>query len=310
MKTKETTAVLSVLTAAFLWGCIGLFTRNMNALGFDPMQITALRCLLNACMVGIYILLTDKTRFRIEGRDIGLFLANGIFSIYIFNFAYNKAITMISLSMAVVLLYTAPVFVMLLSVVLFHEKFTARKGCCLVLSLFGSILVSGLMGGIGAVNGAGLFYGLVSGIGYALYSIFTGMIVKKYHPFTNIFYTFLIAGCAASLSCDKGGAVALFTGSSAGFFWTMGSTLFTCFLPYILYTSALKTIRPSKASILASLEPVVATLAGMILYKETLTAAGMLGVLCVFTAIILANLPDKDNHIILRRGNARKGKGT
>ncbi len=293
MKTKENLAVIFVLTAAFLWGCIGIFTRNMNALGFDAMQITALRCLLNACMVGILILATDKGKFRVQKKDIGLFLANGIFSIYIFNFAYNKAITMISLSMAVVLLYTAPVFVMVISVLIFHEKFTAKKGVCLVLCLGGSALVSGLITGIGSVNVPGLLFGLLAGIGYALYSIFTGIIVKKYHPFTNIFYTFLTAGIAAAASCGKMEAVRLFTGSAEGFLWTLGSTVFTSFLPYILYTTALKYMRPSKAAILASIEPVVATLAGIVLYYEMLGLTGFLGIVMVIFAIILANLPEK-----------------
>lgn len=293
MNTKEKASIFFILCAASMWGCIGIFTRNMTALGFDAMQITALRCLLNACMVGIYILLTDKSKLKIRKKDLRLFLANGILSIFIFNFAYNKAITMISLSMAVVLLYTAPVFVMILSVIVFKEKFTLKKGICLVLCLSGSALASGLAGGGIQVNVPGILTGLISGFGYALYSIFTGVIVRKYHPFTNIFYTFLIAGIAAAISCDRKSAILLMTGSLAGFLWTLGSTVITSFLPYILYTTALQYTKPGKAAILASLEPVVATLVGVFVYHETLTLTGISGIIMVFSAIILSNLPDK-----------------
>lgn len=289
---KEKMSVLLVLFAASMWGCIGIFVRHLSAFGFGAMQITATKCLLTAVLMFLYILLTDREKFRIRRKDIGWFLANGIFSIYVFNTAYSAAITLVSLSTAVVLLYTAPVFVMFLSVLFFHERFTRMKGLCLVLCIGGSALVSGIAGGM-EVNTPGLILGLVSGIGYALYSIFSGVIVRKYHPFTNVFYTFLIAGTAGALSCDMGGALRMAAGSGETLFWTLANGMVTSFLPYIAYTTALQHMNPSKAAIIATLEPVVATLAGIFLYKEAMTLPGGIGILMVFTALVLSNLPRK-----------------
>lgn len=289
---KEKMSVLLVLAAATMWGCIGIFVRHLNEFGFSAMQITAMKCLMTAILMFVFILLTDREKFKIRKKDIGWFLANGIFSIYVFNTAYSMAITMVSLSTAVVLLYTAPVFVMILSVIFFHESFTWMKGLCLVLCIGGSALVSGIAGGM-EVNMPGVVVGLISGIGYALYSIFSGVIVRRYHPFTNVFYTFLIAGMAAALSCDMREALYMATGSQEAFVWSIANGVITSFLPYITYTTALQHMNPSKAAILASLEPVVATLAGIFLYKEGMTLTGGIGILMVFTALILSNLPQK-----------------
>lgn len=289
---KEKVSVLLVLAAGIMWGCIGIFVRHLSAFGFDAMQITATKCLITAILMFLFLLATDREKFKIQKKDAGWFLANGIFSIYVFNTAYSAAITLVSLSTAVVLLYTAPVFVMILSILFFHEKFTRMKGLCLVLCIGGSALVSGIAGGM-EVNTPGLILGLVSGIGYALYSIFSSVIVKKYHPLTNIFYTFLIAGTAAALSCDMGEALRMAAGSGEAFFWTLMSGVITSFLPYVTYTTALQHMNPSKAAILATLEPVVATLVGIFLYREAMTLTGIIGILMVFTALILSNLPQK-----------------
>lgn len=293
MNMKERLSVFMVLGAATIWGCIGIFVRHLNGFGFDAAQITAGKCLINAGMMLVLILATDRKKLKIRIKDIGWFAANGICSIYVFNTAYNAAVTMISLSTAVVLLYTSPAFVMLLSVVFFKERFTWVKGLCLVLCIGGSALVSGVMTGI-TLNTMGLILGLVSGVGYALYSIFSGVIVKRYHPFTNVFYTFLIAGIAASLTCDMGEAVRLTFSSKEAFFWMAVSGFVTSFLAYVAYTTALRYMNPSKAAILASIEPVVATLAGVFLYKESVTFTGGIGILMVFAALILSNLPQKE----------------
>ncbi len=287
---REKLSVLLVLAAAVMWGCIGIFVRHLNACGFGAMQITAGKCLINATMMLVLILLTDRDKLKIHREDLGWFLANGILSIFVFNTAYSISVTMISLSTAVVLLYTAPTFVMILSVLFFGERFTWIKGLCLVLCIGGSALVSGIAGGLDT-NTMGIVMGLISGVGYALYSIFNGVILKKYHPFTSIFYSFLIAGIAGAFSCDMRATVGLCVMSREALFWMLSAGIVTSFLAYVAYTTALQFLRPSRAAIIASLEPVVATLAGVFLYGERVSAAGAAGILMVLAAVTLSNLP-------------------
>lgn len=107
---------------------------------------------------------------------------------------------MTSLSVAAVLLYTAPAFVMVLSYLLFHEKFTVRKSIALVLTFVGCVFVTGIIGSSQTLSGKGILIGIGAGFGYALYSIFGRFALKKgYDSFTISFYTFF----CCSNRCDS-----------------------------------------------------------------------------------------------------------
>lgn len=291
---KEILAVFLVVLSATMWGCIGIFVRQLNMIGFDFRQQTVLKCLLAAGLLFLFILMKDRSLLRVRPKDIPWFLVNGACSLYVCFTAYSMATTLLPLSMAVVLLYTAPAFVMLLSVIFFKERFTVRKGLCLVLCIGGIVLVSDLTGRTLNFPLKGLGIGLGAGIGYGLYSIISGVILRKgYHPFTNVLYSFLVAGLVGCLKCDVFGTLRLAFSSGEALRWVFMSVLITCF-PYILYTTALRYIKPSKAAILASLEPVVATLMGVLLYKEILTLSGFIGITLVFSGLVISNFPEKE----------------
>lgn len=89
-----------------------------------------------------------------------------------FTYCYFRTMQTTSLSVAAVLLYTAPIMVTIMSVPLFKEKLTASKVAACVLAFTGCIFVTGLLGNAQAVSASGILTGLLSGFGYALYSIF------------------------------------------------------------------------------------------------------------------------------------------
>lgn len=252
-------------------------------------QMTTMRCLVISLLTLAVILATDRSRLKIRLKDAGWFLANGICSIYVFYTAYQSAIARTSMPTAVALLYTAPAFVLILSIIFFHEKITGAKCLSVVLSIAGSALVSGIIGGlVFEIGGIGL--GLLSGLGYALYSIFSKVILKRYHPFTNIFYSFLTAAIAGMLTCDFGGMVRLFSASHRTLAIALLNGLITGFISYMLYTIGLTRVRASRAAVYASVEPVVATLIGVFMYNETLGIYGIIGICMVITAIIVQNV--------------------
>jgi drug/metabolite transporter (DMT)-like permease len=76
--------------------------------------------------------------------------------------------------------------------------------------------------------------------------------------------------------------------------WSLLFVFFSTVLAFCLYTAGLKNLNNGKASILASVEPVAATLIGVILYKETLSAGEIFGVILVMVAIVMCNLTNKD----------------
>jgi drug/metabolite transporter (DMT)-like permease len=283
-------APIFILTAGILWGCLGIFVRKLNAHGLFSMDIVSLRAIVTCLCMALFLVFYDRKLFQIRFRDIWCFLGTGICSIVFFNFCYFKAIAMTSLSVAAVLLYTAPAIVMVLSFFLFQESFTKRKIIALFLTFTGCVLVTGVMTNQGNVSLIGILYGMGAGLGYALYSIFGRYAIKKgYHTLTITFYTFLIAGIGTLFFADLGKIFAVMTESRQMCFFGMALGIVGTVLPYMTYTIGLQYVDNSKASIIASIEPVTATLVGLLLYQEAITPSGLLGMILVFLGLFICS---------------------
>ncbi len=290
-------ATVCVLSSGVLWGTMGLFVRGLSSDGFESFEIVELRVLSALLMMAVAILLYDRKLFKIRIKDIWCFIGTGIFSLTFFNGCYFTTIMMTSMAVAAILLYTAPIMVVLLSAVLFHEKLNRKKVGAMLVAFLGCVLVTGIVGGTGlTISPTGILIGLGSGLGYALYSIFGRYALeRRYHSFTISFYTFLFASISTliivpiNVTMDK----LINTNVSEHLLLAAGLALFATVLPYILYTIGLSGVENGKASIMASVEPVVAALLGIIVFKERLTVIGILGMILVLLAVVLLNQKEK-----------------
>jgi drug/metabolite transporter (DMT)-like permease len=281
-------APIFILTAGILWGCLGIFVRKLNAQGLYSMDIVSLRAMVTCLCMAVFLAFYDRSLFKVHWKDIWCFVGTGICSIVFFNFCYFKAMEMTSLSVAAVLLYTAPAIVMVLSFFLFQEGFTKRKILALFFTFLGCALVTGIVTNPGNVSVGGVFCGLGAGLGYALYSIFGRYAIKKgYHTLTITFYTFLIASIGSFFFGDLGKIFSVITESTGLFCFGMALGILGTVLPYMLYTVGLEFVDNSKASMMASIEPVTAALLGMILFGEKMTFSGFLGMVFVFIGLFI-----------------------
>jgi len=286
-------ASLAVLTAGTLWGTMGIFVRGLNAAGLAAMEVVELRILSGFAVVGLFLLLGKRELFRVRLRDLWCFLGTGIVSLLLFSFCYFSAMNHTSIAVAGVLLYTAPIFVMLLSLLLFREHLTARKLTALLLAFSGCVLVSGLGSGE-AVSLPGLLLGLGAGFFYALYSIFGRYAVNRgYSSWTITFYTFLFCALGGAFLTDWTAIGLAVRQDRTVLLWIPALAVFTAFLPYVLYAAGLRKMESSRASILASVEPVVCALVSVLVFREPIGFGGIAGVLLVLTAIAVLSLEGK-----------------
>ncbi len=288
---KKSIPILCICTAAVLWGCIGVFYKQFSTIGFSGLQVVFLRVFTAAVFMAGYIFIKDRTLFNIRLTDLWMFIGTGVVSLAFFNYCYFAAIDETSIPVAATLLYTAPIVVMVLSMILFKENITLKKVICVILTVIGCGLVTGFFGGH-HVTLIGLLFGFGSGIGYALYTIFGVFALRRYRTETVTFYTFLFATISVFPICDP---VHLFSRIahtpilSASL--SVGIGFLACFMPFLLYTKGLQNVSPSKASMIATLEPVVACIIGVFFLHEDFTVYSLLGVLSIIIAIILLNLP-------------------
>lgn len=284
-----------ILLAGILWGIIGLFVRTLSDTGYTSMEIVAMRAIITFAVLGVYLLLFGRRYFKIKIKDLWCVAGTGLFSILFFNYCYFTTITLTSLSVASILLYTAPIMVMLLSLWLFHEKLTWIKGIALVMAFAGCVLVAGLGNTLGRpINAQGLFIGLGAGFGYALYSIFGRYALNRgYPPLTITFYTFVFASVGCLFFVDPSHILGTLSLHPDTVFPVLLLGVLTSAAAYLLYTYGLTQVESSRASIMASIEPVVATLMGFFVFGETLSLAAILGIVLVFVSLILLNLPQQ-----------------
>ena len=278
-----------------MWGSMGLFVRTLNAQGLASMEIVGLRATVTVVALFLFLLLFDRKLFKICWKDLWCFLGTGICSIVFFNFCYFKAITLTSLSVAAILLYTAPAIVMVLSYFLFQEKLTKRKLLALVMTFVGCVLVTGILTETGNVTAGGILVGLGAGLGYALYSIFSRYALERgYTSLTITFYTFLIAAIGSFFFADMGKVARVAMNGGGNLFFCLAFGVLCTVVPYLTYTLGLQYVENGKASIIASVEPVTATLLGAVLFHEKLTVSGVLGIVLVLAALMICNNKERE----------------
>lgn len=285
----------AIIFAGLLWGTMGYFVRHMGARGYASEDIVILRSGIAAMFFALLILIQDRRLFRIRLRDFWCFFGSGIVSMLFFTYCYYRSIRLSSMSTAAILLYTSPAFVMLISLIVFHETMNRNKVAALLIVIVGCALSSGLGSG-SVISMKGLLFGLGSGLGYALYSIFATLAMQRgYDSRTVSFYSTLLSTVGACILWGGGKPVAHMVSSGNDILWCVSVGFVTCFLPYLFYTYGLSKVEPGAASIMVAVEPCMATVVGLLAFGEMLTVTSGLGVLLVVAAIVILNLPYRKN---------------
>lgn len=279
-------AFLYVAIGASLWGIIGFFVKELSLAGFTSLQIVFLRAISAFLLFLAWIVIKNPALLKIKLKDTWYFLGTGILSVSFFNWCYFTTIQTSSLAIAAILLYTAPAFVLVISSIVFKEKLTHQKLLALTATFIGCTLVSGLFSAQLELSITSLLIGLGAGFGYSLYSIFGKLASRKYETLTISIYTFFFAMLALFPISDMTSAnIQVFRPSVL--MNVIGLGLFPTVFAYWFYTQGLKQMDASKAAIVSTIEPVVATLMGMLLYKESISIVQSIGIIFVLGAVLM-----------------------
>lgn len=278
---------LCILLGGASWGLIGLFSRRLLNGGLAPRHIVVVRNLGGLLLLAALFLLFDRKALKINWRHLPYFFGTGVVSVLLFTLLYFSCQKQCSLAVAAVLLYTAPTFVVLASALLWREPITRKKLAALAAAFLGCACVSGIFSGGVSVTPQGFLLGLGSGFFYAMYSIFGRYALARYKPMTVIFYTFVFAGLGACFAASPL-EVASALSANASLAWAaLGLVSVATVLPYVLYTRGLAEVESGKASILASVEPVVAALVGVAVFGEPMNIWVALGLGCILASVYI-----------------------
>ena len=290
---KPVLLLLPILSGV-MWGAAGVFVRTLSDYGMDSTTIVFSRVSLATLMMLALILVADRKWLRFERRDTWIFIACAIAMLGL-NAFYTVSVDALTLSLAAVLLSLSPVFMLVMAAFLFREKVTARKILCMLTSIVGCVLVSGLLESGSSLSATGIAAGLAAAFFYALYGILSKRSAARgYSTYTTLFYCLLISTLALLPFTDMGAFIGFAAEGAWGTGYLVLHAAMASFLPYILYTTAMARMEGGTASILAAAgEPTAAAIFGAMFFTEIPSPLMLLGMVLAIGSMALMCIPSE-----------------
>ncbi|MBU1002884.1 MAG: EamA family transporter [Proteobacteria bacterium] len=268
---------LFVLLAAIMWGSLGPVARYAFSQGIDPLEVAFWRCIIPFFPFCFQAL--RQGNVRIDPADRPMVAGFGLFCIAAFYGAYQLAIEAGGAALASVLMYTAPAWVALMAWGFLGERMTAAKLAAVAATLAGVAAVSGVLGADSTVTMRAIFFGVLSGVTYAMYYIFGKRLQPKYTT-PQLFLYSLPLGALLLLPF-----VEFHHKTPEAWLAIVTVALLSTWGAYSAYFAGLKHIEATRASVVATIEPLVAAITAYAWWGERFTSTGYLGSLLILGAV-------------------------
>ncbi len=288
---------ICIVCAAVLWASSGTMGKFLFDGGMEPSELVQIRVTLAALLLGVIFGVVRPSLLRIRLRDIGLFVVAGGAFMALVQFTYFKAISIMPVAAAILIQYTAPVFVAAYSIAFWRERFTPLKACALAFSLAGSYLVVGAYDlELFRLNRLGLLIALASALTFAGYILIAEKLMHRYSPWTVTLYALGLAALVwnvvrppfelayAGLTLDQWGRA---------IYISVAGTL----LAFGLFAVGVSHVRSTRATITSTLEPISAGVLSYIFLGEILEVPQILGGALVVGAVTLLQLQQEHDEM-------------
>lgn len=278
-------AFFYIALAGVLWGTSGLFSYWLTPFGFKPVQMTTMRGFVSMVLIVPFILFKNPKLLKVPKKEIFFIIGSGV-GLFLTAYTYYASMAASSVSTAVILMYTAPVFVLIYSVMFLGEKLNTVKSVAVFLMILGCALVSGIVGGM-KFSLAGILFGIAAGISYSAYNIFTKILtMHKVDTLTVTSYNFIIMSIIGLAVANPVEIVTITSKQPLSIIpLIVGIGVFTCVLPYVFYTMGLKDVPAGTATALGIIEPLSATVFSVAFLGENLTAPLVIGMVLILGAV-------------------------
>lgn len=299
---SERKGYIYILLGGCIWGSAGLFITVMNSFGANTSLITFLRVFFAFIIMTVYVLLRyGPSAFKINRKALLVCALLGIICHGLYNFVYSIAVLNIGVAAGSVMLRMAPVFTAVMSVAVFSEKITMKKGSLLALNIFGCFIAitGGDFKSFGGICLIGIICGIAAAFTHALTPIISKIGTSDTNPAVMSVYSYLAASLFVFVFMHPfSGDVTVNSGILiSGFLYGMLPTSIS-FLLYYMGTE--KIAETSKVPVLSSVETVVAAVIGVFFLNEAFGIVNITGLLIVMLSIILMSF-EKSIHFSYRR---------
>ena len=277
---QEIKGYMFIALAALLWGLLGPISRLALSEGISPLEIAFWRGSLAWVLFGGQALWAGE--ISLDPRDLLPLFFFALTGVTLFYGSFQLSVQSGGAALAAVLLYTAPAWVALLARIFLGEALTPPKLTAVVLTIAGVTCISlGQEDVHGNINLPAILFGLTAGFCYSMYYILGKKFSTRYTA-PNLFFFLLPAGSILLAPFVS------FAPKSLTAWVALGAIALVCtYCAYHCYYAGLKLHQASKASIVATLEPVAAAVIAFFWWGETMTPLGWVGAIAILTGVIV-----------------------
>jgi len=290
MEKNEIQGYAYILTGASLWGISSVVAKSLFNIGLPPGELVLVRLTLAAFTLGLILAFFDRRSLFISYKDLPYFIVFGCVGVSGMQFTYYYTISKINVGPAILLQYLQPVWVSIYAFLFQNEPVSRRKVTALCLALLGCyLLVGGYQTDLLKLNKVGILSGVIASFFFTFYALYGERGLKKYGPWTLIFYGF---GWGAILYLILIPPIRVIAGGHSLKVWIafLYIAIFSTLLPFGFYFKGIERIRATRASITATWEPVIAGFTAYFILGEILHPLQVLGGVGVIAAVILLQL--------------------
>lgn len=290
--------VTAVSFAALMFGFNASSVKIILGTEISPEQLVLFRASFTAVLAGIFLLLTNRKAFRVTKKELPVLIFYGIFGIALMQWSYSNAVSLLPISVALLIEYTAIVIVPLVSLLLFKEKVRPRLWFGIAAVLIGLAIVSNVWDS--DLNPTGVAWAFMAAGCLSIYFLIGEHTQRKRDAMSTLFYTFAVAAVFwailnfinpakmidINLVFNLGGNLDHISMPVwAGLLWIgiMGS-----FIPMLLDYIALGNLSATAVGVIATAETVFATVFAWAWLNESMTTLEVIGGLIVIAGIVLA----------------------
>lgn len=294
IKSKKNKGIILALIAAIFWGYMGIPSKHLQHLGITPYCVAFFRTSVAAVFFTFYALKKDFKSLKVDIKSLLFFMFYGIIAIAGCFIGYNVSINYVPIALTTMLMFTCPFWVVILSYFLFKEKFTVKKIISMILTLIGCFMVCKIYKIYSMpINIRGIIFGLGSGFAFSMQTILAKIASKKYNQDVFLCYSFLFASLFLIPFLNVKSTIEIITNTPKSLFIIKNILILGIVNTFIAngsYILSVKYIKASSASIISTLELVIASIFAYFIFNESLDIIQIIGMSSVVIAIIILEI--------------------
>ena len=290
---KKKRGVWMMIFATLFWGFMGISNRYLNEVNFQPIDIAFTRSIIGAILTTIFLLITNRSAFKVTFKGFMFCALYGIINYSIGISLYSLSVERIPIGVAIVLMFSNPIWVTLLNYIFFKEKISFKKMMVILTCIFGCMCIIDIFSTGQNLDLIGITAGVLDGVTFALQIVMPRFVEKTISKDSILLYGFWSSAICLIFFADIPRLASGIINSPNPLFYfgnVLSIGVLSTFVANTFYVNSTKYIGTSLPSMMVALEPTFATVLAFFIFGESMKPIQILGTLIVIGSVMALEL--------------------